>query len=100
MACSESGFINEASTPVSEKGNGPSSFRHAQSPSCRTSAGTCPTQQTTESSSSVRVTEKKGPRRAQLGTSEPAGSWQTANEPGNRENFNEWAGTLVSALYT
>src|SRR5690242_4514855 len=89
MARSESGWMNETSTPVCVKGKGPSSLRQTQSASCFASGGTAEAGQTMESSSVVRVIEKKLLESAHSGTAASAGRRQTANWPETREYFNE-----------
>src|SRR5881409_2935703 len=75
----------EATRPVTEKSNGPSSFRQRQPAAARRS-GTAASGQMIESSSAVRVIEVNGPAPAQSGTRAPGSSRQTANDPGSTEN--------------
>jgi hypothetical protein len=86
MRASANGTRNAERTPVTVNGNGPSSFKQAQPASDFTSWGTASAAQTMDSSSAVRLTEKKPPLVPQVGTSASAAKRQIANWPGIREN--------------
>src|SRR5262245_40577346 len=73
---------NEATNPVSEKSNGPSSFRQRHPPAARTPSGTAASGQMTDSSSAVRVTEQKEAASAQDGTDAFGSRRQTASVSG------------------
>src|SRR5439155_16102699 len=77
---------NEATRPVTEKSNGPSSLKQRHPAAETTPAGTAGSEQTTDSSSAVRVMETNGPVRAQEGTGAPLARRQTASGPGRRAN--------------
>src|SRR6266849_229267 len=85
---------NEATRPVTEKSNGPSSFRQRHPAAQTTPAGTAGSGQTTDSSSAVRVIETNGPVRAQSGTGAPLARRQTARGPGR--SVNDSGGTPTS----
>src|SRR5579871_774344 len=62
------GSMNDSSTPVCEKGNGPSNLRQFQRCGDCTPAGILDVGHTTESSSGVRVIDVNSPFSAQSGT--------------------------------
>ncbi len=67
---------------MAEKSNGPSSLKQHQPRLACTSMGRFDSRQKTESSSSLRVTQKKGPVVAQEGICPPGARRQKANSPG------------------
>ena len=89
FACAK-GSRNAASTPVIEKGKGPSSFSATQPFSERTPSGTRSSSHTMESSSLARTTEKSGPSSAHGGSGESASKRHTASRSERRRNFNRW----------
>ena len=76
---SANGTVSAASTPTSEKDNGPSTSNHTQVSGRAISGGTRLISQTIESSSGVRVIDENRPRCAQAGTGESGGSLTVAN---------------------
>src|SRR5437763_11157449 len=96
---SASGPSTDSSTPVISNGNGPSSLKQRHSLSDLTLLGTYLLSHTIESSSSVRVTEKK-PRVAHCGTAASCARRQTANSCGNSCNVNRggWDFTLPKSI--
>ena len=65
-------------TPVSEKSSGPITSSTVQPRSTLSPSGTSWSRQTTETSWSVRVTERNGPVSTHSGSSEPGWSRTTA----------------------
>src|SRR5205085_2874559 len=90
------GDVSEANTPTSVKGIDPATRRQRQPRSQTTPSGTTSWRQTTESSSVVRVTEKRSPVVAHVGNGDPIDSLQTANKPATPSSMNrgvtkEWS---------
>src|SRR5262245_30669673 len=83
MPARASAVENEATSPVSEKSNGPSSFRQRQPAAARTPSGTTASGQMTDSSSAVRVTEQNEAASAQEGTDAARSRRQTENVSGS-----------------
>jgi hypothetical protein len=81
---SASGAARAASTPISDKTKGPCTLRTCQSGWDFTPAGTRESSVTIESSSPVRVTEKKEPFVAQEGMGESGPSREMAKRPGSK----------------
>jgi hypothetical protein len=77
----------EARTPVSENGNGPSSLKQSHCDSHFAFSGTRSAAHTIESSSSVRVIERKDAGLDNAGISAFEGKRQTAKEPASFRNF-------------
>src|SRR5437660_12331413 len=90
MSFFDSGSMNESSTPVCEKGNGPSSFRQIQRCGECTSGGRLALGQTTESSSAVRVIEVKSPFVAQSGMGALGARRTMAYAPESWRNLSWW----------
>src|SRR5439155_13109058 len=86
---------NEATRPVTEKSNGPSSLKQRHPAAETTPAGTAGSGQTTDSSSAVRVMETNGPQRAQAGTGAPLSMRHTANVAGRRVNARDGVATSL-----
>src|SRR5258708_33682091 len=95
----ESGSMNERSTPVCEKENGPSSFRHIQRGPGSTSCGMFAAGQTIERSSAGggvvgEEAPPAPPRNAGAGGENP-----TAGKAGGRREMYRWrAGAASSVL--
>src|SRR6267142_3848045 len=83
MPARASAVEKAATRPVTEKSNGPSSFRQRQPRAAWTPPGTDGSGQTTDSSSAVRVIELNEPAPAHGGTGASGSRRQTANSPGN-----------------
>src|SRR5690242_1907328 len=81
-----SGRRNACSTPTRSNGNGPRSFNSAHPDSDRARSGTTDEAHTTDSSSAVRVTEKKPPVSAQSGIGSSGERRTIAYSPGTTEN--------------
>ena len=79
------------------KSSGPRTFRQRQPRDAMTSCGMTRAGHTMDSSSAVRVMEKKGPSAAQSGVSSSLSSRQMANSWGNRERVSMGAIVAVSA---
>src|SRR5829696_3709146 len=94
---SASGTATEGSTSIFPNSKGPSSLRARQPRSQSTSGGTSCSEQTTESSSAVRVTEKNGAASAQAGVSEPGSGPQTARRSSSTERRSDRIGTFPLA---
>jgi hypothetical protein len=75
------GLVSEASTPTIVNGMEPSTRRQRQPLSQITPSGTTSWRHTAESSSAVRVIEKKSPVIPHEGLGELIGNLQTANAP-------------------
>ncbi len=73
------GATMDAMMPLAEKSNGPLDFKHRHPASRFVASGIKDSEQRIESSSPVRVIEKKSPAIAQLGISSSLSSGQTAN---------------------
>src|ERR1700686_5885286 len=84
---SASGCKKDASTPVIENGKGPSSFSATHPRSAVTSSGTTSSEQTRESSSGVRTTQKNLPSSAQEGMGALGANWHTAILCSRMRNF-------------
>ena len=78
MAAAARGAVSPARMPVRARSSGPSTRRQRQPVSQRAPAGASVSGQTTESSSAVRVTEKRPDAAGMGGTGAPAGRRQTA----------------------
>src|SRR5882724_9871904 len=87
---------NEATRPVTEKSNGPSSLRQRHPGAATTPTGTAGSGQMTDISSAVRVMETNGPVRAQSGTGAPLARRHTARGPGRRVNVSDDASTWLT----
>src|SRR5512135_2653959 len=87
IALAESGPMNAARMPVWVKAKGPCSLKQIQCDSEFTSRGRLSAGQTIDSSSAVRVTEMKGPFRAQSGVGDKTGNLQIAKTPRIKLNF-------------
>src|SRR5882672_12666128 len=86
---------NEATRPVTEKSNGPSSLRQRHPAAQTTPAGTAGSGQMTDISSAVRVIETNGPVRAQAGTGAPLSRRHTARVAGRSVNASDDASTSL-----
>src|SRR5258708_5270356 len=82
MPASASGRAKAETTPISEKLIGPSTLRHRHPRLQTICSGTLTSGQITDSSSSVRVIEKKQPVAAQGGIAESASRRQIARASG------------------
>src|SRR5260221_1299321 len=85
----------EATRPVTEESNGPSSLRQRHPGAATTPAGTADSGQMTDSSSAVRVIETNGPVRAQAGTGAPLSKRHTARVAGRSVNASGGTPTLL-----
>src|SRR5580700_8848649 len=95
----ESGSMKESSTPVCEKGNGPSSLRQIQLGPRSTSFGILSAEHTMDSSSPVRVIEVKSPFVAHSGM-DAFGGWRiTAYRPGSWRNLSMRSKIRTSLLH-
>src|SRR5580698_1720618 len=90
MPLVDRGSMKESSTPVCERGNGPSSLRQIQRCWEFASAERFSSGQTIESSSALRLTEVKSPFVAQAGTGASGARRTLAYKPGSRRNFSFW----------
>src|SRR5260370_12512556 len=84
ICASASGVASEDKTPISDKTKGPWTFRTRQLGWEGTPTGTRESSVTIESSSPVRVTEKKEPCVAQVGMGESAASREMAKRSGSK----------------
>src|ERR1700758_2421635 len=87
MPFDDSGSMNDSSTPVWEKGNGPWSFRHIQWCAELISAGTLSAGQTIESSSDVREIDVNSPSVAHAGTGASGANRTIAYGPASLRNL-------------
>src|SRR5437870_4514099 len=81
MPASARGAVRDARTPTAENGIVPATRRQRQPPSQTAPSGTASCRQTMDSSSAVRVIEKKSPALTQAGIGVLAASLQTAKAP-------------------
>jgi hypothetical protein len=81
ILASASGAVSEARTPMTENGIGPATRRQRQPRSHWMPSGTASWRQTMDSSSAVRVIEKKLSAVAQAGIEASLPSLQTAKVP-------------------
>src|SRR6266571_1476325 len=96
MPARASAVEKEATRPVTEKSNGPSSFRQRQPAAATVPSGTAASGQMTDSSSAVRVIETNGPVPAHAGTRTAGSRRQTANDCGSTVNLR---GAVATGAY-